>query len=132
MADARKNFCHHRSKELVEKYDLVSFEDLNIQGMVEGGKYAKSILDAAWGPLAWQLSYKAESAGRWAMPVDPRGTSRRCSQCGADVRKTLYERRHVCACGADLDRDHNAAMNIDRLGMSLAGLTALQNVLEKV
>jgi putative transposase len=48
------------------------------------------------------------------------------------VRKTLYERRHVCACGADLDRDHNAAMNIERLGMSLAGLTALQNVLERV
>jgi putative transposase len=123
MADARRNYCHHISKDLVECYDLIAYEDLDMRGMVEGGKYSKSIMDAAWGQFIWQLSYKAESAGRWAMPVNPRGTSRKCSQCGADVRKTLYERRHICACGANLDRDHNAAMNIERLGMSLAGLS---------
>ena len=132
VADSRKNFCHQESKKIVAKYDLIIYEDLNIRGMVEDGKYSKSILDAAWGQFTWQISYKAESAGRHAVPVDPRGTSRMCSQCGADVKKSLFERRHVCRCGANLDRDLNAALNIERRGVRLAGSTALQNRLEKV
>jgi putative transposase len=120
-ADARKNFTHHISKWLVSKYDLIAFEKLNIRGMVQG-RLGKSILDAAWAELIWQISYKAESAGRWAIPVDPRGTSIRCSQCGADVHKTLADRQHVCECGCSLDRDHNAALNILSLGKSGAGL----------
>lgn len=119
-ADARRNFCHHLSKWLVSEYDLIAFEDLNIRGMVRGN-LAKSILDAAWAELIWQLTYKAESAGKWAIPVNPKGTTVRCSQCGADVRKTLRDRRHVCGCGASLDRDHNAAVNILRLGEALRG-----------
>ncbi len=119
-ADARRNFTHHVSKWLVSNYDLIAFEKLNIQGMVRG-TFAKSILDAAWGELIWQISYKAESAGRWAIPVNPRGTSIRCSQCGADVRKALPDRQHVCDCGASLGRDHNAALNILALGKSVAG-----------
>jgi putative transposase len=117
-ADARKNFVHHVSKWLVSNYDLIAFEKLNIKGMVQS-RLAKSILDAAWGELIRQIQYKAEYAGKWALPVNPRGTSIRCSACGADVRKTLADRRHVCACGADLDRDHNAAINILRLGEAL-------------
>lgn len=119
-ADARRNFTHHVSKWLVSSYDLIAFENLNIKGMARS-RFAKSILDAAWAELIWQISYKAESAGRWAIPVNPRGTSIRCSQCGADVRKTLTDRRHVCGCGASLDRDHNAAINILALGKSAAG-----------
>ena len=117
-ADARRNFCHHVSKWLVQNYDLIAFEKLNIKGMAQG-RLAKSILDAAWGELIWQVKYKAENAGVWAIPVNPRGTSIRCSNCGADVRKTLKDRRHVCECGVNLDRDHNAAMNILRLGEAL-------------
>jgi putative transposase len=120
-ADARRNFTHHVSKILVGTYDLIAFEKLNIKGMVRG-RMAKSILDAAWGELIWQITYKAEYAGKWAVPVNPKGTSIRCSQCGANVPKTLAVRQHVCVCGASLDRDHNAALNIKGLGMSLAGL----------
>ena len=120
-ADARKNFAHHVSKWLVSNYDLIAFEKLNIKGMVRGN-LAKSILDAAWGMLIWQIGYKAEKAGVWAVPVNPRGTSIRCSGCGADVRKTLADRQHICACGVSLDRDHNAALNVLSLGISDAGL----------
>lgn len=125
-AYARRNFTHHVSRWLIDNYDLIAFEKLNIKGMVQG-RLAKSILDAAWGELVYQLTYKAEYAGKWAIPVNPRGTSIRCSACGADVRKTLADRRHVCDCGADLDRDHNAAINILALGMSAAG-TSLKNM----
>ena len=117
-ADARRNFCHHVSKWLVGSYDLIAFEKLNIKAMSQG-RLAKSILDAAWAQLLYCISYKAEGAGRYAIAVNPRGTSIRCSGCGADVRKTLADRQHVCACGVSLDRDHNAALNILRLGEAL-------------
>jgi putative transposase len=125
-SDARKNFCHHASKWLVFNYDLIAFEKLNIKGMVRSN-LAKSILDAAWAQLLYQISYKAEKAGRYAIAVNPRGTSIRCSACGVDVRKTLADRRHICECGANLDRDHNAAINIKALGISAAG-ASLQNM----
>jgi putative transposase len=123
-ADARKNYCHHVSKWLVANYDLIAFEKLNISGMVRG-HFAKSILDAAWGLLIWQISYKAEGAGRWAVPVNPRGTSQRCSSCGETVLKELWQRQHDCpSCGLSLDRDHNASLNILALGQSAAGIPA--------
>lgn len=122
-ANARRNFTHHVSNRLVADYDLIAFEKLTIKGMVHGS-LAKSILDAAWAELVWQIAYKAENAGKRAIPVNPRGTSIRCSQCGANVRKTLADRRHVCACGASLDRDHNAALNVLALGMSAAEVPA--------
>ena len=119
--DSRRNYLHHVSKWLVGRYDLIAFEALNIQSMAKS-RLAKSIMDAAWGELIWQLKYKAEEAGVWAVPVNPRRTSQLCSGCGGLVEKTLAERRHVCSCGVDLDRDHNAALNILALGRSAAGL----------
>jgi len=120
-ADARRNFTHHVSKALVERYDLIAYEDLQISNMARG-HFAKSINDAAWGELIFQLRYKAECAGSWAIPVNPRGTSQRCSGCQVVVPKTLAERWHSCPnCGTSLDRDHNAAINILRLGESLVG-----------
>jgi putative transposase len=116
MANARKNFCHHISKELVAKYDLIAHEALKIAGMV-GGHFGKSILDAAWGILLFQLAYKAESAGRYVIRVNPRGTTVRCSGCGERVPKKISQRQHECPrCGLSLGRDHNAAMNVLALG----------------
>ena len=57
------------------------------------------------------------------LAVNPRGTTQLCSGCGGKVPKSISERRHKCLdCGLDIGRDHNAAINILRLGMSLAGL----------
>ncbi len=138
-ANARTNYLHHVSKWLVANYDLIAHEDLKIRNMARSAKGTvenpgtkvaqksglnRSIMDAAWGQLIWQLTYKAASAGRWVVPVNPRGTSIRCSQCGEPVPKTLADRQHVCTCGANLGRDHNAAINVLRLGMSLAGVKA--------
>jgi putative transposase len=122
VANRRNNFCHHVSKWLVASYDLVAFEKLNIRAMTEGFM-AKSIMQAAWGILLWQIAYKAESAGRYAVAVNPKGTTQRCSGCGAIVPKGLSQRIHLCPdCGLVLDRDHNAAINIVRLGRSAVGL----------
>jgi putative transposase len=122
LGNRRRNFCHQVSKWLIEKYDLIALEKLNIAGMVRGN-FPKSILDAAWGELLGQLAYKAEEAGKFVVAVAPHGTSQICSNCGAVVAKGIEERRHECnQCGLSLSRDHNAALNILALGRSAVGL----------
>ena len=65
------------------------------------------------------------SSGTWAIEVDPRGTSVRCSACGADVPKTLSDRVHTCvACGLEVDRDLNGARNILALALGGSALRA--------
>ena len=63
------------------------------------------------------------SAGKWVVPVNPRGTSQKCSGCGSVVKKKLSERRHVCACGLTLGRDHNAGINIKQLALQSLGMS---------
>ena len=108
---------------LVAKFDVFCFEDLAISRMVHGN-LAKSIYDAAWRLLIAATVCKAESAGKYVVATDPRGTTIECSQCGCAVPKRLDERTHRCGnCGLVLCRDHNAAINIKRRGMRLLGLS---------
>jgi len=81
----------------------------------------KSILDAGWGQFQAIVSHKAACAGRTMVKVSPRYTSQVCSGCGTVKKKDLSERWHSCECGAELDRDTNAAINILRLGRSQRG-----------
>lgn len=142
-ANARTNHLHHVSKRLVQDYDLIAHEDLKIvsmarsaKGTVESpGKNVKqkaglnrSIMDAAWGQLIWQITYKAEKAGKWVVPVNPTNTSQKCSGCGQIVSKKLSQRTHSCDCGLTIGRDHNAGLNILALGMSAAGLKPSERV----
>ncbi len=125
LASVRGNHCHHISKWLVEKYDLIVYEDLDIRRMIKTS-FGKSIGDAAWGALTYQVTYKAEKAGRHAIAINPKNTSQMCSGCGRIVPKKIRERTHTCPCGRSLDRDHNAALNILALGKSAA--SAKENV----
>lgn len=121
-ANARKNYLHFVSKWLVGCYDLIAYEALNVKGMAKGN-LAKSIMDAAWSILLFQVRDKVEKAGVYAIAVNPRGTSQLCSGCGQNVPKKLAQRTHGCPhCGLVLGRDHNAGRNILALGMSAAGL----------
>ncbi|WP_305065194.1 transposase [Methanococcoides sp.] len=61
---------------------------------------------------------KAECAGSIVVLVNPAYTSQMCSRCGIIVKKELKDRIHDCSCcGLKLDRDHNASINILRLGL---------------
>ena len=118
IANKRDDFVQKLSLKLVESYDLIAFEDLNIKGMVKNHCLAKHIADAAWNKLIITTSYKAEWAGKRVELVNPSNTSQICSGCGQVVSKDLSERVHRCSfCGLTLDRDHNAALNILRLGL---------------
>ncbi len=84
---------------------------------------AKSVSDAGWGMFLEKIAYKAESAGRDFFRVNPNGTTQLCSGCGAHCPKDLRRRVHSCSCGLELGRDHNAAINILRLGLSRQSVT---------
>jgi putative transposase len=93
LVDQRDDFLHKLSRFYVNHYDMIAVEDLNIAGMAKNHHLAQHILDAFWGKFLHMLSYKAESAGGVVVRVNPRGTSQ--------------EYKH-----GELDRDHNAALNI--------------------
>lgn len=118
ITNKRDDFVQKLSLKLIKSYDLMVFEDLNIKDMVKNHCLAKHIADAAWNKLITATSYKAEWAGKRVELVNPSNTSQICSGCGQMVQKNLYERVHRCLfCGVTLDRDHNAALNILRLGL---------------
>ena len=119
----RDDFSHKLSNALVKEHDLITFEDLNVTGMVKNHHLAKSIGDAGWNRIVQYTMYKAESAGTVVILINPRDTSRKCSRCG-NVRKDLKlsDRIYHCSsCGLIIDRDLNAAINIRNMGLIKVG-----------
>jgi putative transposase len=114
----RENFTHQESRKIVNEYQNIFLEKLDISSMVENGQFklSKYILDVAWNQFTCMTKYKAEEAGRNVVFVNPRNTSKMCSRCGILVEKELSQRTHSCKCGLTIDRDLNAALNILRLG----------------
>ncbi len=118
IRNQRSDFHHKESRKIVNQFGLIAVEDLNIKGLA-AGMLAKSVGDAGWASFISKIAYKAESAGRVLIKVNPRGTSQRCL-CGAEVRKTLADRWHDCsACGLSEPRDLVSAKIILGLGLSL-------------
>jgi len=108
----RTDFLHKLSRKLVDSYDLVVFENLDVTRMMQS-RLAKFIADASWRQLILFTRYKAEEAGTVVQFVEAVNTSQQCSSCGALVPKALRERVHSCpCCGLVTDRDVNAAKNI--------------------
>jgi putative transposase len=117
IARQRKDFHYKSAKQLLDKYDVIGFEDLNVKGLART-RMAKSILDAGWSEFLDILVCKAESAGKLAIAVNPNGTTQICSNCGTHIPKTISDRWHSChVCGLELDRDVNAAINVKNLAV---------------
>lgn len=118
----RADDLHKLSRRLVDRYGFIAVEDLNIKGLA-AGRLAKSVHDAGWSSFIQKLAYKAESAGRVLVKVDPRGTSQLCT-CGARVPKSLRQRRHDCVeCGLSAPRDQVSAQLILGRGLRLQSET---------
>ena len=122
IRNQRKDFCHKLSRQIVDQYQFICIEDLNIQKMVEGSPLAKSIHDASWNQFRQFLTYKAVEAGRKVGVVNPAYTTQTCYRCQHRERKELSQREHKCSqCGYTVDRDFNAAQNILALGLDGLG-----------
>jgi putative transposase len=118
----RRDVHHQEARKLVRQYDVIDHEDLRVRTMVLNHSLAKSIADAGWSAFLAILTFKAVGAGKRVQAVNPAFTSQTCSGCGASVSKGLSVRWHRCPkCGMSLHRDHNAALNILRLGQEHSG-----------
>jgi len=118
IRNVRNDYLHKQSTKLVNKWDLIVLEDLQVKNMIKNHKLAKSIADVSWNNFASMMKYKAEWAGKEIVFVNPRNTSKTCSVCGHIQDMPLSQRTYTCPeCNLSLDRDHNAAINIlNRVG----------------
>jgi len=125
IRNQRKDFAHKTSRMLVDNYDLIKFEDLQIKNMVQNHHLAKSISDAGWYQLMNLTEYKAAYAGKFVEFVNPAGTSQTCI-CGYFVPKKLSERIHSCpSCGLVMGRDQVSAILIENRPSCTVGTTGI-------
>jgi len=125
IANQRSTFIHQKSSFLVNEYDILCIEDLNVDGMKRNHKLAKSISDASFGKFYSVLDYKAGWYGKELIKVSrwfP--SSKTCSDCGwIDENLILADREFNCqCCGMIKDRDLNASENIHREGLRLRAI----------
>jgi putative transposase len=115
----RNDFLHKLSRKIVNNYNQIFLEDLNINSMLRKHWVSKEISDASWGRFVKFLSYKAEEAGKGVYPLSPKDSSRTCYKCGyVKEDLTLADRDWICPnCGTQHDRDVNAAFELLNRGL---------------
>lgn len=119
----RRDFHFKVAAQLVKRFDVIHFEQLNIRNMVRNHRLAFSIIDAGWSQFQQIVIGKAEEAGRCVTRNDARNTSNECSVSGEIKKKPLSQRFHVLPNGEKIHRDHNAAINILRRGQRRQSVT---------
>ncbi|HUZ42755.1 MAG TPA: transposase [Acidimicrobiales bacterium] len=148
VKNQRSNAAHQISRQIVNAYDFIALENLKIVNMVRAPKARpdserpgaflpnganrkaglnRSIHDAGWGQFVSLVSYKAESAGRTVVSVNPCFTSQTCAECHfVDAGNRVNQKEFRCLrCGHYAHADNNAARNILRAGRALQDRLAL-------
>lgn len=120
VANQRADHLHKFTSRLMCEHDAVVLEDLNVKGLGRTN-LAKSVHDAGWAMLRFQLTYKARWQRKHLVVIGrffP--SSRLCTACGCiNSDLTLADREWACGCGVSHDRDLNAARNIRDEGLRL-------------
>jgi len=121
VANRRKDFLDKLSTGLVERFNLICVEDLNLHALKGSLRLGKSISDAGWGKFINMLEYKAEEKGKAIWKANrwwP--SSKTCSGCGhVNAKLKLKDTVFVCpACKLEIDRDLNAAINLVAAGLA--------------
>ena len=116
LKNARKYIMHSITKKITDENDIIVTEHLKLQNMLKNHKLAKTLSDASFYEIVWQLEYKSKWKGKKLYKVDTfYPSSQICSHCGYknNIVKNLNIRKYNCPrCNSDLDRDINAAENI--------------------
>jgi putative transposase len=115
VANQRKDFLHKTSTMLIKNHDCIALEDLHIKGLVQNHHLAQAITDCGWSMFVDMLGYKAAWYGKNILRTGRFAPSSKCcSHCGhLNKDLTLQDRQWSCgSCGAVLDKDVNAAINI--------------------
>ena len=119
VMNQRKDFLHKLSNKLVNDYDVLCFEDLNLNELKKSLRLGKSISDEGFGMFRVFVQYKADRAGKHFVKISKwYASTKTCSHCGYKNNDiTLKTKEWICPdCGTYHNRDHNAAVNIKREG----------------
>ncbi len=121
IANIRANTLHQLTSDLVERFDVIAIEDLNVAGMLKNHPLARAIADMGFGEFRRQLEYKAAQRGKTVIVVNRwYPSSKTCASCGYKIPKMpLAVREWTCPkCHTHHDRDINAAINLRRVAES--------------
>lgn len=123
QSNRRRDRNHKISRRLIENFHTIYYSDDNLRGLAKA--HGKSVCEAGLGQLIGMLTYKAVPAVRRVVSVSSRCTTMTCSDCGALTGPKgwsgLAVRNWECsACGAQLDRDINAAQVVLKIGAGFA------------
>ena len=119
VSNQRKDFLHKLSTQIVNEYDSIAIENLNVSGMIKNKNLAKHIADVSWGTFESYLKYKAEWYGKNILQIGRFEPSSKMCSCGkVNNQLKLSQREWVCtSCGSIHDRDILAANNIKKFGL---------------
>ena len=123
ITHVRSDFTHKLTTGLCRENQALGIEDLHVKGMLANARLARAIADVGFHEIRRQLAYKAQRYGTRLVVADrwfP--SSKLCSACGwKHAGLTLGDRSWTCSgCGAVHQRDHNAALNLQRLATATA------------
>ncbi|OLT63147.1 RNA-guided endonuclease InsQ/TnpB family protein [Moorena bouillonii] len=126
----REEHAKRLARCVIRSNDLVAYvraacrrQDLRVKNLAKNHCRGLSINDAGWYQFRKWMEHFGVKFGRITVAVNPAYTSQNCSSCGEVVKKSLSTRTHTCKCGCELDRDHNAAINIRTRALSTVGHT---------
>ena len=115
ITNKKENYIHSVVNYLLRHYDTIYMEDLNVQGMLKNHKLAKAIQEVGFFKFKTVLTNKALQNDKKVVLIGRYyPSSKTCSQCGYIHKGLKLKDRHwQCPnCGANHDRDYNAALNI--------------------
>lgn len=135
ITNMRNDFLHKLTTDLVNRFDTICLENLNVDGMMKNHNLAKSIQSASWGEFVRQIKYKGDWFGKNVIFIgrfEP--SSKTCSNCGyVNQDLKLSDREWVCpVCGERLDRDVNAAKNIKQMALNPQALVGIEEKAEEI
>lgn len=120
ISDTRKDFLHKLSTKVVSENQTIVLEDLNVSGMVKNRKLSRVISLQGWREFRVLVEAKSKKFNREFVVISRwEPTSQVCSACGYRWGKLDLSVRSVkcLGCGTEHDRDKNAAVNIQKVGM---------------
>ncbi|MFC7209075.1 RNA-guided endonuclease InsQ/TnpB family protein [Natronoarchaeum sp. GCM10025321] len=123
MSNKKQDFKHKLAHFYTTEYDAVFVEDLNVKSMLEGYQSARNKAEVGWREFLTILEHHGNKNGCHVVEVEARGTTKECAECGVETAKPLWVREHSCpSCGFEIDRDWNAALNVQQRGWTRLGV----------